>query len=863
MHPDRGYCTTGFLGGSKSEPLFATLDISSASNALPNSWRRTWSANGAGGFPCPTLRKVEEAAIPERDVSTPARRANQLADRTMKQYNAAQQLSSSRSFSEAESEHVKPQIVSVELLKSHRERAEAFKNDALAVDNLIMNLTSNLRLDGATGAKAKELERLKKEAEEARRRQAAEERAARAQEAAARDPHKKVNLKIENTKKFGMAFIEELSIPMQQVDFHDDNGIQQVSMVDVLQIRQRCKRCDTTATPSVESLIADQSRSDRMQGRDPKTGRRKPPKDGSSGSLPAGPSKSGSPTDSHPESPVEGKRARINPESKLSQTGQATIEKGPRKKTDLTLTKRKEARMKTQQSHAHMQNMLKKLNTMRSAPPEATLYNLEQIANQAQRDLAYERTLAKEEAHISFKASRSRTATFRTMDSRLSIETTRARTGSATEGEMEQDPTPRAIIRGTRRVMSEKSVGSGTVVARRSIKSLRENCDPKVHERAMEATRIFRYAVSVHVLAGICRKKRKAIAIASTVIEAIGEWARVRQMMTRLTNNVKILQRAARQFLALKRKRCDLMSKEWQRVEDSHLEVHMNKLAKKTIQDEKNKAVEAKAGPEGSIKQKMAMQKNNANKDSKLIEKMMLNNVHWIQYRIPSQDRKAVLSRFYMVHMKKKIVQTQNLIAVVHDIVQMHKDTLGFLKEFGASETQGNDLKPMATRIDGHRERPSEFWVLSEDTALDLIAFAAQRMPKTDPWRDHPANREISGMDNPMYRPRLKAHKSGKAHDILGMMGEKRPGPVEDKRATLRKSTVHITALSIADDGEELSKDDKPADIGDLWDSFTPRLRENVADSNRPISRMSDRPSSRPGLGEQDQAAWRLAEKTL
>jgi hypothetical protein len=78
-------------------------------------------------------------------------------------------------------------------------------------------------------------------------------------------------------------------------------------------------------------------------------------------------------------------------------------------------------------------------------------------------------------------------------------------------------------------------------------------------------------------------------------LETVGEWARVRLSMSRLKNNIKILQRACRNFLATKRKRVDLMSKEWQRVEDIHLAAHFKELAEKTIQEEKQKVVDAKA----------------------------------------------------------------------------------------------------------------------------------------------------------------------------------------------------------------------------------------------------------------------------
>merc|ERR1719201_1049386 len=262
---------------ARSQAFFSastSFGNSSSSSCLPTSWRQTWS--DAGAFPSPTLRRTEEVRDgPQRDLSTPARRANHNAERTMQQFSTAQQLTISRSKWKGKEQDARNlPNTNATVLASRQEREDAFKEDVAAVDTLIHNLAANLRLDGGINSKeARELERLKKEREEARLRQVAEERAARQKEAEARDPHKKVHLKLENTRKFGKDFLEELRVPMQQVDFVTEAGVDHVNMVDILQIRQRCKRCDTRATPSVDTLIQDQTRSDALRGLDPKTGK--------------------------------------------------------------------------------------------------------------------------------------------------------------------------------------------------------------------------------------------------------------------------------------------------------------------------------------------------------------------------------------------------------------------------------------------------------------------------------------------------------------------------------------------------------------------------------------------------------------
>jgi len=336
---------------------------------------------------------------------------------------------------------------------------------------------------------------------------------------------------------------------------------------------------------------------------------------------------------------------------------------------------------------------------------------------------------------------------------------------------------------------------------------------------------------------------------------SLGEWTRVRKSMYDLKSNVKALQRACRYFLAAKRKRCEMMSKEWQQVEDAYLSTHFTALADKAIEEEKMREVEKKAGPEGSIKHQRAKKKMHSQQLSCEITQLKKDQVDWKMYRLPAEERRATISRYYMVQLKKKIRQKRNLFDVVRGVVKLHHETLGFLKEFGADESQALDLKSIATSHVGFNRRQHhhpDFWHLTEESTLDLIAFTAHKSKNDrqgEHWHNHPANVEISGMPNPMYRPKVKA-LSGKGNDFLSMMGDEKPGSIAQRRRN--------TVTRMQPETEE-KKTTYPVDLDELWRNFTPRLRE---DANTPLSRMTghpmSRPESRPGLGDQAQASWHL-----
>jgi hypothetical protein len=231
------------------------------------------------------LRRAEESVSPKRDLSTPACRANRKAEETLQQYSSAQHAKGKGGHSDSDAvalNRSSQNAFSNSMYGTAKELEQSFKEKSSMVDGLIQTLSSNLRLDGPNSFKSKAEQQAAKLREEQRRQKIAEEKHARLRMAQARDPHRKVNLRVDNTRKFGMEAIDALPIPMSEVQFNGNSGMETVNMVDCLKIRQQCKRIDTECTPSVQSLIEDQMRTDRLRGLDPKTGK---PKSVSAGNL--------------------------------------------------------------------------------------------------------------------------------------------------------------------------------------------------------------------------------------------------------------------------------------------------------------------------------------------------------------------------------------------------------------------------------------------------------------------------------------------------------------------------------------------------------------------------------------------------
>lgn len=146
----------------------------------------------------------------------------------------------------------------------------AFLENASALDHQIEDMARNIRLDHLGNQQE---DRARSERDEARKRREAELRRARKKEQEAKDPHKKVALRIENKRRFELDIMDEVSstysqghvaeIPMQQVEVVGAKGREKVSLVDVRLLRSRCQMLDGGA--NVRTMLDRQERKERSE----------------------------------------------------------------------------------------------------------------------------------------------------------------------------------------------------------------------------------------------------------------------------------------------------------------------------------------------------------------------------------------------------------------------------------------------------------------------------------------------------------------------------------------------------------------------------------------------------------------------
>jgi len=333
------------------------------------------------------------------------------------------------------------------------------------------------------------------------------------------------------------------------------------------------------------------------------------------------------------------------------------------------------------------------------------------------------------------------------------------------------------------------------------------------------------------------------------VVQQLGEWARMRTALTRLINSVKVLQRTCRAFAVTKRKRCALIEKDWQRVEDHHLQAYfsLSGLAKKTESDPKGEKGGAQAAAKRKSKQKEAYQSNSAKQKEDKKKLMEANTsdasgeVGWRCYRIPVKHRRETISRYYMAMLRKQVRNQGNFLQTVKVAVTAERELISFLRAFGANDDAIKDLKPSIAE-DSSTVKQQAFWQVSEETVVQLIAVAAQGLVGVEPFKFHPAN-----LDSPDGTPAARVgRRTQNAMQVL--LGEK-PIPVGRlaKKAEPGRGRQTASNTSSAQGGEAggggknqenakggdeqgaagaKAKAAKRVDVEQVFDRFTPRLRE-------------------------------------
>jgi len=592
---------------------------------------------------------------------------------------------------------------------------EVFLKDIADVDHHIQDLAKSILFQHLERASMEE--RAAARAEEARRRKEAELRRARKKEQMARDPKRKVALKIENKRRFSGHEEEEEgkqkdAIPLRKYEVYGEAGPEKVNIVDVLKIQSQCE------------MLNESGGVDRML-----------------------------------ESRHHGEKLRraltfTDPGDKNSETSLFPSDISP----DLP----REERAKQLRKDKHLNHLIEKMSTLRSEWKYMLPFDLD-LASSGFVDASGQRISV---SNLIARNPRAAQKFLKELSSLIGqrIQAYGGRRGGIVGGYTlletlgSKDPTSSKEMPGTiERTISKK----------KSQKELERSASVRAGSRK-------RWAVIKAVTQWLLiwfrfRRLHTSADVCVMVLRQMGEWSRIRSAMKGFVDNVTLLQHWCKRFLQVKRRRCGQCEKEWERVEDFHLSHFFRHKAQAIIQEQKE-LEKSEAGAHGK-RQYKGLQSGKQKRDKQAFLNLLEQGVEggeisidYRAYKIPPEERRSIINRWYMVTLRNHVRSEQTIALTIKEMLAAERELERFVNTFGCrTVVQVAPVEEEATVDDKGRKlrkgqmSDDEMWQLrigaklkhewyrvTEEFIIRCIAVAAQAMCHVGPFQDHPANRGLT-----------------------------------------------------------------------------------------------------------------------
>ncbi|CAE7394558.1 STK33, partial [Symbiodinium pilosum] len=243
--------------------------------------------------------------------------------------------------------------------------------------------------------------------------------------------------------------------------------------------------------------------------------------------------------------------------------------------------------------------------------------------------------------------------------------------------------------------------------------------------------------------------KRRRLAAADkclALLRQIGEWVRMRSTMKKFVAHVKSIQQTIRSYLAMKRKRCHLIEKEWCRIEDLNLSVHAQYKAHLAMQEKNANGNNRESSP-GKLRAKRrvlqaVMQASVSNKWKTVVDIST--------QRIPVAERRAIIASYHRRAIRRHMHIGKTFLQVVWDALRASRELDQFLNQFHYDSSGSLEREKFkfleVKKEDIHIEYQDQdllYWQMSEAVIIQLVACSAQALVHASNFKEHPANQAI------------------------------------------------------------------------------------------------------------------------
>jgi len=738
----------------------------------------------------------DEAGRHDRGISSATKRENKSKEMFTIQLDSSQELKKAKDRDHSTNQH---ELDSPCAVKENIEAvAAAFKTEASELERTLEEMQKGLLMHHLHADEDEAEVRARQKREALKREQEAALRKAREKEKAARDPHRKIEIRLENKRRFELDKLDKMGIPVTFVDFNGGStGREQYSLVDVRALKCKCQGL-LEGCRTVPELVELQQKKDKA-ARD------------------------------HATMSVPGSTMSL-PYFNLA----STMFSNDSCWSQMSWEDRSEkARVHRQCLFA--EQVVYKLNMMRSPPPERIPHSFdvfEYCAPDTRGDWEFTEFSTIRKNPVSSDSG---------SHGELIGE---ALSGILTTGKTKQGG------HGNARMGKRRAIGS---VAKRAtiFKTKKGAPESAVSDtvllRVKHLWRCFRGVVRTLTVYYAHMKRIRYAEMLRRFVRQLGEWSRVKGAIKKMIATVITLQRTCKGFLTTKGKRCEMMQREFQKAEDNYLQTYFRLYAHRALEEhyQKEEDMNSWVSPTGK-RVYTGIHKKRAHKMThEETNEFVDQTFDWKAYRIPGNIRKALINRYYLFELSKHLRSRQALMWTVRHTVEFQKEMLQTMKFFGV----GEDTKHKqwtAPILSGKELQMTEFWHLTEDIVIDLVCMAAESLltskdPSHARFKEHPANKSDKLLDDEydrFCRPPRPLPNETRAALAVGL--EHRMVTRQDlvraevnlavKRASIAsREAAAGRRRSISDCSPEpivTIVEERPVDLDDVCRDFTPRLKE-------------------------------------
>mmetsp|Transcript_10327 Transcript_10327/g.17120 ORF Transcript_10327/g.17120 Transcript_10327/m.17120 type:complete len:214 (+) Transcript_10327:3-644(+) len=183
-----------------------------------------------------------------------------------------------------------------------------------------------------------------------------------------------------------------------------------------------------------------------------------------------------------------------------------------------------------------------------------------------------------------------------------------------------------------------------------------------------------------------------------------------------------------------------------------------------------------------------------------------------------------------MYHLARHLHSRDNFLQTVKLTLKMHMELTRFLASFGA-EASPDEMQAVTDFSTGSGKLP-EFWHLEEPLVIEMFTMCAQAFRHSPIFSEHPANKD-QALPEDIYDKYCRPQRV-MPEDLRSLLQAEVDGSDRRRRRYIMhkpNTTRPTNTIKKAETTKSIKMSSSQADVDEVMDRFTPRLREIIQET--------------------------------